>query len=102
MHCAASTPRRLIATSNGLGSGFAAPTAAAVTTASKAPARPDALEHVVQRDVPVCDDGELEARAGEALDRGLRIGEGVEGDRVGQRRQHLGSGEIERERVRQQ
>ena len=44
----------------------------------------------------------LRPALGEALDRRLRIGEGVEGDRVGQRWQHVGSGEIERERVGQQ
>ena len=66
------------------------------------PGEPDARKHVVQRDVPVGDDGELEAGGSQALERGLGVGVGVERDGVGQRGQELGAGDVDRERVGEQ
>ncbi len=55
------------------GSGFAAPTAAAVTTASKAPARPTRASTSCSEMSQFATTASLQAGGGEPLERGLRI-----------------------------
>ena len=87
---------------NGRGSGFAAPTAAAVTIASNGSASPSRASTSVSETSQFATTASSRPGGGERVERGAGVVICQKRDRIGERWEHVGARDVERERVGQQ